>query len=174
MLFRPWIIGLAIGWLGGVLVSLSSNVYSTQPSDKLTVGWAEEILILPDNIVLRAKIDTGADHSSLHVKNLTEFIRSDSPWVQFEIESKSGENHTLERPVYRFTQVKRKGTVSQKRPVVQFDLCLGPIIKKSIEVNLTDRSGFLFTMLMGRSFLRGAAIVDPQQTYTQASPCSFE
>lgn len=174
MLFRPWVIGLAIAWLGGILVSISSNAYPAQSSDKLTVGWAEEILILPDNIVVRAKIDTGADHSSLHVKNTTEFTRSDTPWVRFEIESKTGKNHTLERPIQRFAQVKRKGTVSQKRPVVLFDLCLGPIMKKSIEVNLTDRSGFVFSMLIGRSFLGGAAVVDPEQAYTQTVPCSLE
>ncbi len=155
-------------------MSISSDAYSAQPPDKLTVGWAEEILILPDNIVVRAKIDTGADHSSLHVKNMTEFSRSDTPWVRFEIESQSGENYTLERPIQRYTSVKRKGTASQKRPVVLLDLCLGPIIKEGIEVNLTDRSGFVFSTLIGRSFMRGAAVVDPQQTYTQTVPCSLE
>ncbi len=155
-------------------MSIGSSAYAILPSDKITLGWAEEILILPDNLVVRAKIDTGADHSSLHVKNATEFIRSETSWVRFEIESKSGENYTLERPILRHARVKRKGTVSQLRPVVLMDVCLGPIRKEGVEVNLTDRSGFVFTMLMGRSFLQGTAVVDPERTYTQTVPCSLE
>jgi hypothetical protein len=42
---------------------------------------------------------------------------------------------------------------------------------REAEVNLVDRSGFNYQMLIGRSFLAGNLIVDPSIKYTTKPIC---
>jgi len=43
--------------------------------NKQIVGWVEKARIYPGNLVLQAKMDSGADNSSLNVPHLVEFER---------------------------------------------------------------------------------------------------
>ncbi|MFQ5346433.1 MAG: RimK/LysX family protein [Rhodothalassiaceae bacterium] len=57
------------------------------------IGWRERI-DLPDLGVfaLKAKIDTGARTSALHVENVVEFTGPDrTPWLRFEIPIGNGD-----------------------------------------------------------------------------------
>ena len=57
-----------------------------------------------------------------------------------------------------------------KRPVVDLEMCLGNV-KRTVEVNLTDRSNFNYPLLIGAKALRefGAA-VNPARRYTADQP----
>jgi hypothetical protein len=136
------------------------------------IGWIETVQILPENFQLPAKIDTGADNSSLNIINPIEFNKEEEPWLRFTISLEEHETVTLERPIERFAYIKRKGAPKQKRPVVLFDLCVGNLYKKNVPVNLADRTGFKYPMLIGRSFLKGSAIVDSARTFTNQPSCS--
>ena len=141
-------------------------------SPKLVVGWVEKVQILPENILLHAKIDTGADTSSLNVSDVSEIVRKSERWVTFTVTTKEGQSMTLEKPIHRYVKIKRKGAKPQRRPVVEFDLCLGNIFQRKALVNLTDRKNFTYNMLIGRSFLKHQAVVDSAQTYKHEPNCS--
>jgi len=66
---------------------------------KVVVGWVERVRIFPGNLVVTAKLDTGADNSSLHVADFQLFTRDGSQWVRFEAFDEAGRTVSLERPV---------------------------------------------------------------------------
>ena len=141
-------------------------------SPRLVVGWVEKVQILPENILLHAKIDTGADTSSLNVSDLSEIVRKSERWVTFTVTTREGQSMTLKKPIHRYAKIKRKGAKPQRRPVVKFDLCLGNVFIRKTLVNLADRKNFKYNMLIGRSFLKGHAVVDSEQTYKHEPNCS--
>ncbi len=145
---------------------------ATDREEKSIIGWIETVQILPENISLLAKIDTGADNSSLNATDPIEFMKGKEPWIRFAIQIEKGEAMTLERPIKRYTRIKRKSGTSLKRAVVLMDLCVGTLFKKDVPVNLADRTGFKYPMLIGRSFLKGSAIVDSALTFTREPACS--
>lgn len=155
-----------------VLALLSTTLHAAATkNDKLTIGWIENVRIFPESFLVAAKIDTGADNSSLNVSEVSEFQRGGKRWVRFAINTVEGGKLYLEKPVSRYAKIKQKGTKSQKRPVVLIDLCLGNIYKRDVPVNLADRSKFKFNMLIGRSFLKNIALVDSSLTYTIDPHC---
>ena len=137
---------------------------------KPVAGWVEKVRIHPDNLLFDAKMDTGADNSSLDASNIKEFEHNGELWVRFEVESKDGERKTLERKLQRVASIKRSGEDSQKRPVVMLGICLGDYYKK-VEVNLVDRSKYDYKMLVGRSFMEGYFVVDPSAQYKLQPDC---
>lgn len=147
---------------------------STAKQEKQIIGWIETVQILPENLSLPAKMDTGADHSSLNVIDSMEFMKGEERWIRFSIPLEKDEAVTLERPIKRFALIKQKGAPRQKRAVVLFDLCVGIMFKKNVPVNLANRTGFKYPMLIGRSFLKSSAIVDSALTFTQSPSCTVQ
>lgn len=139
--------------------------------DKAVVGWVEEVKISPGDIVLKAKIDTGADNSSIHVNGFTLFDRSGEQWCRFEVTDRDGKTVSLERPVVRMAKIKRHKGAPQERPVVVLEICLGTH-RRSAQVNLVDRSRFSLPMLIGRSFLRQTFLVDTDKRFTAPPACA--
>ena len=139
--------------------------------EKTVVGWLEKVWIDPGDVLVHAKLDTGARHSSLNAPEIMEFDRNGEKWVRFTVRSQDGKKVTLERKIHRIATVKRKGASSQKRPVVMLGICLGNYFKE-VEVNLVDRSSFLYQMLIGRSFMKDALIIDPSVKYTTRPHCT--
>ncbi len=140
-------------------------------SEKLTIfGEAEYITIKPDNIRLKARIDTGATTSSIHAAQIKLFERDGKKWVKFNLVRSNGQKVPMKRRVIRTIEVKRHGTDQQSRPVVNLDIAMGSI-KKRTQFSLTDRSQFKFPVLIGRSLLKNTAIVDVNRSYV-LSPLS--
>lgn len=138
---------------------------------KMKVGWIEQVRVFPGNVLLDAKIDTGADNSSIHATGIIPFMKEGHEWVRFSVVPKEGKSEIVERPIYRRTKISRHGVPDEERLVVKMGICLGLVYKEDIEVNLADRSNFAYKMLIGRSFLRGDAIVDPQKEFLQEPKC---
>lgn len=137
---------------------------------KETFGWAEKIKIFPTSIVIHAKLDTGADYSSLNASQIEQFDREKEKWVRFSLVNRYGQKVTLERPIKRFATIKRHGTKNQKRPVIRLGICAGKTYMEE-DVNIVDRTKFEYQMLVGRSFLAGNGVVDPSMTYTSDPDC---
>lgn len=132
-----------------------------QAEKLLTVGVVETVRLDPGNIALEAKIDTGADGTSLDARHIENFSRDGKPWVRFVVPI-GGAQQALELPLVRSVKIKRRNDApSVTRPVVRLKICLGD---KSVDadVNLTDRSRFRYPMLVGVNVLAGRAVVDPQ------------
>ena len=136
---------------------------------KLVVGWIEKVRIYPGNLMIHAKVDTGAKHSSLNASNVTEFRRDGKRWVRFDVINRRGEKATIERRVYRVADIRSDGGV-EKRLVVHLDICLGNVYRRA-EVNLNNRKGFKYQMLIGRSFMKDKIIVDPCIQYKTKPNC---
>lgn len=163
----PLCIGAAISVaLGGV------HARSSTDTPRLTVGTVEVIRIEPENIRLEAKIDTGADFSSLHAQNVTIFSRDGRDWVRFEADGRR-KPRVLERPIERMARIRRSGTETDERPVVMLDICLGALLIRT-EVNLSDRTGMDYQVLLGRNLLAGRTIIDPARKHLTRPACRKE
>lgn len=153
-----------------LLVVSAPGLTMAQP-DKLTLGWVEEVVISRSAFTMNAKLDTGADTSSLDAQDIERFERGGDPWVRFTLSgNNSGESATLERPLERDVLIKRHRGPSQRRPVVRVPVCLGPHLM-DIEVSLIDRSHFNYPVLIGRAVLEGVAVVDTARAFTHTPDC---
>lgn len=137
-------------------------------------GWVERVVIRPGKVTLKAKLDTGADTSSLDATHIRRFRRGERRYVRFTIEDpKTKEVLTLERPFIRRATIKQHEGEHQLRPVVAIDVCLGDHLLRKVEVSLIDRSRFTYPVLLGRNALEGVALVDPDLTFTQKPNCEM-
>jgi len=136
------------------------------------LGWIENVRIFPGEIELSAKLDTGADHCSLHASNIEYFNQGDDRYVRFTIRNRQGDEATLERKVHRYASIRRVEGGQHHRPVIQLFLCLGNRLMK-VDVNLADRSQLAYPMLIGRSFLAGNIVVNSAKTYSEAPRCNL-
>jgi hypothetical protein len=151
------------------IVGVISPAFSAG-QEKAIVGWLEKVHISPENLPVRAKLDTGAKTSSITALNMVEFYRSEELWVRFDVINKKRKRITLEKKVKRVAQIKRHGAHSQRRYVVQLLICLGSLLKEA-EFTLVDRSEFNYPVLLGRNFLSGVFVVDPSAKFTAKSQC---
>lgn len=137
-----------------------------------TVGWVEPVSIAGGKLVLEAKLDTGADVSSLDARDMRSFRRDGREWVSFAVFDGEGRRVHFERPVERKRKIKNAANDTQKRPVVLLEICLGGV-QKMTPVNLVDRANMSTPMLIGRSFLEGSFAVDSALTRTTKADCSL-
>ena len=140
-------------------------------NEKSPIGWIEKVAIADHGIILHAKVDTGADHSSLNADGMQLFSKNGESWVEFSVTGENGRKIAFEKRVVRITKIKLQGYRSQERPVIQLKLCLSDVLK-DVEVNLVDRANFNYPLLVGRSFLRGSFIVDVSKEFTTAPHCA--
>lgn len=145
----------------------------TVPPDRpLTVlGW-REWLSLPDlNIgAIRAKIDSGARSSALHVEHLHTFWVDGVEWVEFGVRTGTEENVSLCRaPVLCRRHVTDSGGHTTERVFIRTRLQLGRR-RRWIRVNLTNRRNMQFPMLLGRSAMANRFVIDPARSYVFGEP----
>jgi hypothetical protein len=150
-----------------VLASACLPAYAVAQPD--VVGWIEPVR-LGEGVVIPAKLDTGADTSSLHASDLSWSRRPDGDWVAFDVIGQDNRKVRLERKVERVTRVKKASGGVQSRPVVLLSVCLGNTYRTT-EVNLTDRAGFKLPFLIGRSFLAERFAVDSSRVETTQPAC---
>lgn len=136
-----------------------------------TLGWIERVAIADTPLVMHAKIDTGADHSSINASDITYTSHHGQAWVRFSIHDRNGVKTAIERPLLRVGQIKRKEGGHIERPVVMMDLCVAGQQVKA-EVNLANREHFKYQLLVGRSLMARRFVVDPERTYITQPACA--
>lgn len=140
----------------------------------VTLGWRERLALPQLGIgTLKAKLDTGARSSSLHVDTLEEFRRDGATWLRFTIHG--GRRHPLEVWCEAPALDRRTVTDTGGRRTERWFICSEVLLagqQFSVDINLTDRRHMLFPMLLGRSALNGRFAVDPALSYTQSRPLS--
>jgi hypothetical protein len=154
-----------------VVACVLAGAAPAHASEVVTVGWIEKVRLGREGVTVVAKLDTGALTSSLHAKNVEWTARDDGDWVSFEVIGAHGTRERFERKVVRVARIKRPTGDLERRPTVLMAVCLGRVFRLS-EVNLTDRSGFNYEFLVGRSFLAGRFAVDSSRTYTAEPRCA--
>lgn len=147
-------------------------IRSLANNDRL-IGWREYVG-LPDMQVsrLKAKVDTGALTSALHVNNLEFFEKAGRPWVRFHPprDDSSDAEQFAEARVRDQREVKNSGGQIERRCVIATQLVIGPQ-SFTIEVTLTNRDDMVFAMLLGRTAMRiGKLLVDPRKSWLAGEP----
>jgi len=166
-----------LSWIIKVFSVVSLFLYVTlgfaevaPPKNLPVAGWVENVSIFPGNLKIKAKLDTGAKHSSLNAKHIEEFDRKGEKWVRFKLKNWKGRTENIEAIIIRTATIKQHETESVTRPVIRLGICLGNVYKE-VEVNLQDRSKFNYQMLIGRSYLRKSILVDSSVTFTVEPDC---
>ncbi len=138
--------------------------------EPLRIGW-KEYLDLPEMGIfrLKAKIDTGARTSALHVDalNIVETLPDGTEIAEVEIgiDRRHPERQVTARvPLLGRLRVKDSGGHPELRPYIETELVLGPV-RKRIRLTLTNRSGMLFRMILARKALEGDFLVDISRKY---------
>jgi hypothetical protein len=139
---------------------------------RVLLGWREWLALPALGIVaIRAKVDTGARSSSLHVDAQWRFVEGGAPWVGFRITTGVHGNHAIEAraPIHDEREVTDSGGGRSQRIFLRTPLELAGV-RRDVEINLTDRRGMLFPMLLGRTSLARAFTIDPARSFLHGKP----
>lgn len=140
---------------------------------KTVIGWREWVQ-LPELGVfeMKAKVDTGADNSSLHAFNVERFENDGAVYVRFEIHPKQRSRKPTircEAPLAMERNVKNPGGRTELRPVIRTRVVVAGVELDAL-VNLTSRDEMGFRMLLGRRAVRSRFLVDPGRSYLGPRP----
>lgn len=125
-------------------------------------GYIENVKI--NGMLIPAKLDTGADVCSVDAEVLRTYQDGKKTYVEFNLINDKGEKINLTAQRVRVAQIKLRTGGYQERPVVKLNVTIGSI-SKDVEVNLANREGFEYRVLIGRNFLQYGVLVDSSQTY---------
>ncbi|WP_248795277.1 ATP-dependent zinc protease [Pseudomonas sp. MWU13-2105] len=161
-----------------ILALLSLLALPVMAAEPTLYGRYEYIQLPEIGQTFKAKMDTGALTASLSAKDIELFKRDGEDWVRFRLGTADADGKVYEHKVARISKIKTRAEEDEdgeasdasKRPVVELEMCLGNV-KRSVEVNLTNRSSFNYPLLIGAKALRefGAA-VNPARRYTADKP----
>ncbi len=121
---------------------------------------------------IKAKVDTGADNSSLHAFNIRRFEEDGRSMVRFEVhphQRKRRPSVDCVAEVVGERMVKNPGGRAEKRPVIRTRLVVAGEEFEAL-VNLTTRDEMTFRMLLGRRTLRNSFLIDPGRSYLGERP----
>jgi hypothetical protein len=143
---------------------------SHDPSARpLLIGW-KEFVDFPEWRIgrVKVKIDTGARTSALGAVSydLAEVEgRGLVARLRLALYRKHPERLTVvEAPVLRMVAVKNSGGLLEQRPLIEALVRLGPVTKR-IPLTVTNRSGMLFRVILGRRAIAGDFVVDVSKKY---------
>jgi len=139
-----------------------------KPDVMLTLGWREWVG-LPDLGLnsIKAKVDTGARTSTLHAFELETYSEHGKPRVRFKIHPIQKDTDTVVTCVADIVDerfVTDSGGHKEQRLIIMTPLSIGDW-SWPIEMTLTARDNMMFRMLLGRTAMKGIAMVDPSRSY---------
>jgi hypothetical protein len=142
-------------------------------SDYPLVGEKEWALVEPGDLVLEARIDTGAQTSSMHAEDIQLIEKDGKRWIRFSlINPATDEKISLERRLHRSILVKQKTEkTNDRRYVVRMWVTLGDT-RTWLDVSLSDREDFEFPLLLGRNMLVDSFVVDVSKHHTLPKPAT--
>lgn len=152
-----------------LLMTIMSFAYG---SEKKVYGLHERVYLSDFDVRVHAKLDTGARTSSLGATNIQIFQKMGKEWVRFTPQIKGQQLAPVEKLLVRHSKIKRRVDDIKKgqaeltvRPVVLINICFDGHLRE-IEVNLTDRSKFVYPLLLGSITLSQLnALIDPSLIY---------
>ena len=139
---------------------------------RIVLGWREWVGLPALGLQgVRAKIDSGARTSALHVEEQWRFVERGAPWVGFRLASRGVVGLATEAaaPVSDERIVTDSGGHRTRRVFFRTVLALAGT-EREIEMNLSDRRGMLFPMLLGRTAMARTFTVDPARSFLHGRP----
>jgi len=138
------------------------------------IGELEYVSVMPENLRQKARIDTGAQTSSIGIVDSIFFERDGKKWVQFNVKDHI-KNRIIkfERPLKRIVKIKRHQAEATERPVVELKIKLGQM-ELVREFSLADRSQFKYPILIGRNVLNNKFLVNVGQKFSSSQIKEYE
>ena len=135
--------------------------------NKEVIGAIEWLYVEPPGLHYRARVDSGAETSSMSAGDIVEFERDSDDWVRFTFQhSEKDEPISLELPIKRAVLIRYPSSIkAERRTVVEIDIRLGKELQTT-EFTLTDRSRMTYPIILGRAFLMDLYVVDVSRTFT--------
>lgn len=130
------------------------------------VGALEWVLVEPAGMKMEARIDTGAETTSIHAENIQLVEKDGKRYVRFDLLDENDQPVQQELRFRRRVLIKQKEGEPERRYVVRMWVTLAGS-RSRIDVNLSDREDFEYPLLVGRNFLVDTVIVDVSRRYTQ-------
>lgn len=160
------------------LILFQSNVYaSSRTPAKVIAGWVEKIRFPESDIVVKAKLDTGAATSSIYATDIVFFKKNEKRWVRFQLVLKGSDGQEMvikmEKRNLRRVKIKNHNGHHEPRGVVNLTFCFDGRVRTA-EFTLTDRSEYIYPVLLGREFLEDVAIIDPSLVFQTLQSCQFK
>ena len=160
---------------GAVPPSAQAHEAEGKPGNRQTpapimLGWAERARIFPGNLPIQAKLDTGANTSSLNVEKYQIIERDGKKWVRLTARNRANGRRDYELELVRISKTKNHHGPLVQRPVVRLEICIANI-RKTAELNVSRRKDFIYKLLLGRRFLANAITVDPSKKFTMQPSC---
>jgi hypothetical protein len=143
---------------------------------KLVIGATATVEEVKTDLLFKARVDTGATTSSLHVEDYVieneaaRMVDNVGKNIRFRIKNHDGESEWLKSKIAYVTVIKTSADL-EKRYKVHLTLRLHEV-QKRVLVTLNDRSQMKYPMLLGRNFLRGDFIVDVDSKKNRAAKAS--
>ncbi|MDX1754669.1 MAG: RimK/LysX family protein [Marinobacter sp.] len=149
--------------------------YANRLAGKLVVGERERFYLDGPGFVYVARIDSGAETSSLDARNIRRFERDGQNWVRFDIPvpNSNGQYRTLEREIVRNVRIIQANVDEyERRAVVELQFAIGNHRQKA-EFTLTDREHLSNNVLIGRNILRDVMLIDVGKEFATELPASM-
>ena len=136
------------------------------------LGWKEQVVLPEWGVRMRAKLDTGARTSALHVEDVEEVGERIHrgrlvPLARLTLlvgRRDAPERRVIEAPVVGHRRVRDTRARPELRPVIHTRIVCGPVDVEA-DITLTSREGMNFRILLGRLTLAGHCVVDPGGGY---------
>ncbi|BES72031.1 ATP-dependent zinc protease [Marinobacter nanhaiticus D15-8W] len=150
----------------------SKSAPSQRLNGMLIVGELERVHFMEPGLTYEARVDSGAETSSLDARNVTYFERNGEDWVRFDVPVPGAKNEleTLERPLSRNARIiQASADDSERRAVVEMQFAIGDHVQKA-EFTLSNRENLSQTVLVGRNILRDVMLIDVGKEYATSLP----
>lgn len=156
------------------MLAVVVSIVAALPAAADTYGQLEHVKVMSTTpIEITAKLDPGADHSSLRTDDLKYFQRDGDTWARFVIDNGSvlrGNRVTLERRIIKDVKVPQRGGGVEHQPLVALELCIGNRSFTST-LNVSDRRGYTAPLVLGAGDLSQIGAVDDTRQFTQEPAC---
>jgi hypothetical protein len=141
---------------------------------KVVVGEVEKFYLVGADLTYDARIDSGAETSSLDARNITRFERDGSNWVRFDVPKPGSDDLvTIESEISRRVKI-IQSTIdeAERRVVVQLQFMIGDH-RQEAEFTLTDRGHLSHRVLVGRNILRDVMLIDVGKEFATELPSTL-
>ena len=139
--------------------------------NKVVVGELEKFYLVSSGLVFDARIDSGAETSSLDARNITRFERDGNNWVRFDVPVPDSEDFiTLESEISRRVRIiQSTADEAERRVVVELQFMIGNH-RQQAEFTLTSRKHLSHRVLVGRNILRDVMLIDVGKEFATELP----
>lgn len=153
-----------VGWGPLLRTAAAEESPVARIAEKRIIGPTTIVAEADSEIDFRARVDTGATTTSLHVEEWaiedesSEMAENVGKKIRIRIKNHRDESQWIESRIEEIGIVKTSA-VAEQRYKVELTLCWNDV-KKRVLVTLNDRSRMKYPLLLGRNFLQGDFVVD--------------